>query len=131
MQVSCHLRFLDSAILSVEVKQTLRIPTSRQGANPIKGFLPMPRRKNKWLEKEKESVAAIPLPVPVVAPITAQYLNIEQASAYLSVTTWTIRRLIDNKELSCAKIGKRFIIKREDLDNIWEKRQKIGTGVAA
>jgi len=25
---------------------------------------------------------------------------------YLSVTTWTIRRLIDNKELSCAKIGK-------------------------
>jgi excisionase family DNA binding protein len=91
----------------------------------------MPRRKNKWLEKEKEPVAAIHLPVPVVAPITPQYLNIEQASAYLSVTTWTIRRLIDNKELSCAKIGKRFIVKREDLDNIWEKRQKIGTGVAA
>ncbi len=72
--------------------------------------------------KREESVAAIPLPVPVVAPITPQYLNIEQASAYLSVTTWTIRRLIDNKELSCAKIGKRFIVKREDLDNIWEKK---------
>jgi excisionase family DNA binding protein len=80
----------------------------------------MPRRKNKWLEKEKEPVAAIP--VSVVAPITPQYLNIEQASAHLSVTTWTIRRLIDHKELSCAKIGKRFIVKREDLDNIWEKK---------
>ena len=80
----------------------------------------MPRLKNKWLEKEKEPVVAVP--VPVVAPITPQYLNIEQASAYLSVTTWTIRRLIDNKELSCAKIGKRFIVKREDLDNIWEKK---------
>ena len=80
----------------------------------------MPRLKNKWLEKEKEPVAAVP--VPIVAPITPQYLNIEQASFYLSVTTWTIRRLIDNKELSCAKIGKRFIVKREDLDNIWEKK---------
>ena len=80
----------------------------------------MPRLKKKWLEKEKQLVATIP--VSVVAPITPQYLNIEQASAYLSVTTWTIRRLIDNKELSCAKIGKRFIVKREDLDNIWEKK---------
>lgn len=82
----------------------------------------MPRLKNKWLEKEKEPVASIPFPVPVVAPITPQYLNIEQASAYLSVTTWTIRRLIDNKELSCAKIGKRFIVKREDLDMVREKK---------
>ena len=80
----------------------------------------MPRRKNKWLEKEKKPVAAIP--VPVVAPITPQYLNIEQASVYLSVTTWTIRRLIDNKELSCAKIGKRFIVKREDLDMVWKNK---------
>jgi hypothetical protein len=31
----------------------------------------MPRLKNKWLEKEKEPVAAIP--VPVVSPITPQY----------------------------------------------------------
>ena len=80
----------------------------------------MPRLKNKWLEKEKQLVATIP--VSVVAPITPQYLNIEQASAYLSVTTWTIRRLIDNKELSCAKIGKRFIVKREELDKIWERK---------
>jgi excisionase family DNA binding protein len=55
-------------------------------------------------------------------PITPQYLNIEQASAYLSITTWTIRRLIDNKELSCAKIGKRFIVKREERDKVWEKK---------
>jgi excisionase family DNA binding protein len=98
------------------------------GANP-KGFLLMPRRKNKWLEKEKEPVAAIP--VPVIAPITPQYLNIEQASAYLSVTTWTIRRLIDNKELSCAKIGKRFIVKREDLDSIWEKKAEAACDLVA
>ena len=80
----------------------------------------MPRFKKKWMEKQNEPVAAIP--TPILAPITPQYLNIEQASAYLSVTTWTIRRLIDNNELSCAKIGKRFIVKKEDLDNIWEKK---------
>jgi excisionase family DNA binding protein len=80
----------------------------------------MPRLKNKWLEKEKEPVVAVP--VPVVAPIAPQYLNIEQASAYLCVSTWTIRRLIDNEELSCAKIGKRFIVKREDLDMVWESK---------
>jgi excisionase family DNA binding protein len=90
------------------------------GANPNKDFCPMPRFKNKWLEKEKEPIAAIP--VPFVAAITPQYLNIEQASAYLGVTTWTIRRLIENKELACAKIGKRFIVKREELDKIWERK---------
>ena len=80
----------------------------------------MPRLKKKWMEKQNEPVAAIP--APILAPITPSYLNIEQASVYLSVTTWTIRRLIDNKELSCAKIGKRFIVKREELDKIWERK---------
>jgi excisionase family DNA binding protein len=82
------------------------------GANPKIGFLPMPRRKNKWLEKEKELVAAISVPVSVLPPITPAYLNIEQASAYLSVTTWTIRRLVATRKLAAKRIGKCFIVNR-------------------
>jgi excisionase family DNA binding protein len=62
----------------------------------------------------------------ISSDITPAFLNIQQAASYFGVTTWTIRRLIENKELACAKIGKRFIIKREDLDedldNVWEKK---------
>jgi len=60
------------------------------------------------LEKEKEPIAAIP--VSVVAPITPQYLNIEQASAYLSVTTWTIRRLVATRKLAAKQIGKLLLL---------------------
>jgi excisionase family DNA binding protein len=48
--------------------------------------------------------------------------HFEQAASYFGVTTWTIRRLIENKELACAKIGKPFIVKREDLATVWEKK---------
>jgi len=79
----------------------------------------MPRLKKKWIQPTPitEKLPAVP-----EKNITPACLNIQQAALYLGVTTWTIRRLIDNKELSCAKIGKRFIVKREDLDNIWEKK---------
>jgi excisionase family DNA binding protein len=79
----------------------------------------MPRLKKKWIQPTPitEKLTAVP-----ETNITPTFLNIEQASAYLGVTTWTIRRLIENKELACAKIGKRFIVKREDLDMVWEKK---------
>ena len=79
----------------------------------------MPRLKKKWIQ---------PTPITEKLPavheenITPAFLNIQQAALYLGVTTWTIRRLIDNKELSCAKIGNRFIVKREDLDMVWESK---------
>jgi len=79
----------------------------------------MPRLKKKWIQPTSITEK---LPAVSETKIVPAFLNIEQAALYFGVTTWTIRRLIDNKELACAKIGKRFIVKREDLDNIWEKK---------
>jgi len=79
----------------------------------------MPRLKEKWIQPTPitEKFPAVP-----EKNITPAFLNIQQAALYFGATTWTIRRWIDNKELACAKIGKRFIVKREDIDNIWEKK---------
>jgi excisionase family DNA binding protein len=72
--------------------------------------------------KAKAPVAATHAPVVTVAAITPAYLDIKQAALFLGPTTGTISRLIENKDLVCAKIGKRFIVKREDLDMIWGKK---------
>ncbi len=55
--------------------------------------------------------------------IAPAFLNIEQAAQYFGVTTWTIRRLISSKELAAKQFGKRFIIKRSDIDALWDKAE--------
>jgi hypothetical protein len=71
------------------------------------------RTKEKMDGKAKAPVAATHAPVVTVAAITPAYLDIKQAALFLGPTTGTISRLIENKDLVCAKIGKRFIVKRE------------------
>lgn len=47
----------------------------------------------------------------------------QEAAAYLSTTVPAIRRLIHKQELPFTKLGKRFIIDRQDLDK-WIERSK-------
>ena len=79
----------------------------------------MPRTKNKWLQP----APAEKLPVSSETKITPAFLNIEQAASYFGVTTWTIRRLISSKKLAAKQFGKRFIIKRNDIDALWDKAE--------
>jgi excisionase family DNA binding protein len=53
----------------------------------------------------------------------ARGVTIQEAAAYLSATVPAIRRLISKSELPYAKLGKRFIIDRQDLDK-WIERKK-------
>jgi excisionase family DNA binding protein len=48
---------------------------------------------------------------------------VQEAAEYLSATVPAIRRLISQSELPYAKLGKRFIIDRQDLDR-WIERKK-------
>lgn len=48
--------------------------------------------------------------------ITARLLTIKQAAVYCSCAVWAIREAIWAKELPACKIGRRFVIPREELD---------------
>ena len=43
-------------------------------------------------------------------------LSIPHASAYAACAIWAIREAIWSKELRAIKLGRRFVIAREDLD---------------
>jgi len=76
----------------------------------------MPRLKKKWMQT---IVKAAPTPV-VPVSITPAFLNVKQASDYFGVTTWTIRRLISTGKLRSKLFGKRLLMKRADIDALWE-----------
>ena len=79
----------------------------------------MPRLKKKW-------TAPVEIPAPSGAPsVTPEYLDVPAAAKYLSVTTWTIRRLMKFGDLPFSQIGKRFIVRREDLAIVWAKKRAV------
>jgi len=41
----------------------------------------------------------------------------------MSVTVWTIRRLLKAGKIHAKKVGKRFTIKRTDLDVYWQQAE--------
>jgi excisionase family DNA binding protein len=76
----------------------------------------MPRLKKKWTQSAN---IVLPPPIPVFVP--PAFLSVEhEAGMYLGVTEWTIRRLIKTGKLAAKKIGRRLIVKRADLDALWE-----------
>ena len=83
----------------------------------------MPRLKKKYLTPE---IA----PAPAIS-ITPAYLSVEhEAGKYLGVTEWTVRRLIKLGKLPAKKIGRRLIVKRADLDRVWETEPAAGSQAA-
>jgi excisionase family DNA binding protein len=50
------------------------------------------------------------------AGIMPRMLSIPQASAYAACAIWAIREAVWSKELRAIKLGRRYVIAREDLD---------------
>ena len=48
-----------------------------------------------------------------------EYLSINEASILLGVSRWTIQRLIKQAKVSASKIGSRTIIKRIEIDKLF------------
>lgn len=55
-------------------------------------------------------------PTSATQPITPRLLTIKQAAVYLGAAVWAVRQAIWAKELRACKIGRRFVIPREELD---------------
>ena len=49
-------------------------------------------------------------------PIVPRLLTIKQAALYCSCAVWAVREAIWAKDLKACKIGRRFVIPREELD---------------
>lgn len=55
------------------------------------------------------------------------FLSISETCKLLSMSRWTIWRAIKRNELSSAKIGKKIIIRRADIDQLFDTPLKIET----
>jgi excisionase family DNA binding protein len=80
----------------------------------------MPRLKKKWLQP---AIPAVKTPAVLETKISPEYLDVRQAALYMSVTVWTIRRLIADKKIVAKQVGKRFLVKRTDLDMFWQQAE--------
>jgi excisionase family DNA binding protein len=59
---------------------------------------------------------------PASQPVVPRLLTIKQAAAYCSCAVWAIREAIWAKELAACKIGRRFVVPREELDSFIDAR---------
>ncbi len=63
-------------------------------------------------------------------PVSPEWLTIEQAAAWLQVSTKTIRRYIEAGSLPAVNLGGRAIrIRRQDLE-VWLQTRRIEPGVS-
>jgi excisionase family DNA binding protein len=67
------------------------------------------------------------VPIQSVVPVTPvtltpRLLTIKQAAVYCSCAVWAIREAIWAKELAACKIGRRFVVPREELDSFIDAR---------
>lgn len=71
--------------------------------------------------------SAVRIVVSILGPhqMQSRGITIQEAAAYLSTTVPAIRRLISTCEIPFAKLGKRFIIDRQDLDKWLEKKKHL------
>jgi excisionase family DNA binding protein len=57
-----------------------------------------------------------PQPTTLLTPLVPRLLTIKQAAVYLGSAVWAVREAIWAKDLKACKIGRRFVIPREELD---------------
>lgn len=51
---------------------------------------------------------------------TKEFLSVQEAADLLGASRWTIQRLVQRNVLSVAKLGRRTILKRSEIDNLFK-----------
>ncbi len=49
-----------------------------------------------------------------------EFLSLKEVALLLGASRWTIQRLIKAKKLTVGKVGRRTIIKRSEIDNLFK-----------
>lgn len=89
------------------------------GDNCAKRAYKARQRAAKIGESKKETQRVILQPVKELKG--KEFLSITEACKLLGVSRWTVWRSIKKKELNYGKIGNRTIIRRSDVDKLFEK----------
>lgn len=79
------------------------------------------RREGKLQTVREETERIKRLPIELLN--SKQFLTISQTCELLSISRWTVSRAIKNNTLNAAKIGKRVLIRRIDLDKLFEQNE--------
>lgn len=76
------------------------------------------RKRNKKIEKSvSETVKQIS--AEKIELQAKEFLSINEASELLNVSRWTISRAIKDERLKAVKLGRRVIIRRKDIDQLF------------
>ena len=59
------------------------------------------------------------LSAPVIELQTKDFLTVAEACQLLNVSRWTLARAIKDERLKAARLGKRIVIKRSDVDRLF------------
>lgn len=51
---------------------------------------------------------------------TKEFLSVQEAAELLGASRWTIQRLVQRNVLNAAKLGRRTIIQRSEIDNLFK-----------
>lgn len=78
------------------------------------------KKKGEKIEKSNQETLQV-LSLPLESLKAKEFLSVAEASKLLGVSKRTLYRLMEKDELKFAKIGKRTIIKRTELDNFFNK----------
>ena len=76
--------------------------------------------KKRKRQEKLQTVDNSPLPVPSNSIQSKDFLSIQDACKLLGTSRWTIYRMIDRKQLIAAKLGRRTIIRRTEIDKLFQ-----------
>ncbi len=82
------------------------------------------RQKQDKIDSSNEQTKTVKL-IPIIELNAKEFLSITETCQLLGVSRWTIWRAIKTNELAAAKIGKRTIIKKTDLERLFVKELQI------
>ena len=73
------------------------------------------------IEETKQQMQGMQIPQTMQTQdiLTKQYLSVQEAANLLGASRWTIQRMIKRDQLKSAKLGRRTIIARSEIDNLF------------
>lgn len=73
------------------------------------------------IEETKQQVQGLQSLQTVQSPdiLSKQFLSVQEAANLLGASRWTIQRMIKRDQLKSAKLGRRTIIARSEIDNLF------------
>ena len=71
-------------------------------------------------DAEPQTLQSLQTEQPLLNLKTKEFLSVQEAADLLGASRWTIQRLVQRNVLNAAKLGRRTILKRSEIDNLFK-----------